>query len=270
MKPLYKALVAVIPAMLLFYSCSKEGSNDGGGDCNSSTVMRLKKWVATYDPEHYIEATWNGDGTINTLKVNVPLSYYSTAKFFYASGKIKEAVLYDNSGNTAYDTVVFRYNGEGKVDSLYRKVSSGFGLRLTYANGKLTKITRHDGPASIMYYYDVVMDASGNITKAEEYWNEGSSFEKQSTFTFTRDTKKNPLADLGPALMYLNDEYEAFWYWGPNNMTDQRYQDHTGTGADVTSGYKFKYNNNCYPSSAQNTIMGQPVFQDDDFTFTYY
>jgi hypothetical protein len=270
MKPISKILLALMAPAILLFSCSKEGSNDSPtGDCNN-TVMRLKKWMATFDDDHYIEATWNSDGTINTLKVNVPLSDYSTAKYVYAGGKIKEAVLYDNYSSTAYDTVVYRYNAEGKVDSLHRKVSGGFGIRLTYTNGKLTKCTRYDAPGSIMYYYDVVTDVHGNIISAIEYWENGASFEKQSTFTYKRDTRKNPLADLAPYMIYLNDEYEAFWYWGPNNFTDQRYQDHTGTGTDITSGHKYKYNENCYPLSSQNTLMGQPVFDEDDFTFTYY
>ena len=71
-------------------------------------------------------------------------------------------------------------------------------------------------------------------------------------------------------MMYLDDDYNIFWYWGPNNYTDQRFQDFSGTGIDLTSGFKFKYNNNCYPASSQNTIMGQVLFTDDDFTFTYY
>jgi hypothetical protein len=270
MKPLYKLLALFVFSAFILSACQKEGSGEAGGDCNN-TVMRLKKWQATFDDSDYVEATWNGDGTINTLKLNVPLSEYRTAKFVYAGGRVKETILYYNSSGDVVDTVVYRYNNDGKVDSMYMKNDDGFSRKLTWTNGKLTKLTRYNnGPGNILYYFDIVTDANGNITKADEYWEDGASFKKISTFTYTRDTKKNPFTDLAPYMMFLNDEYEIFWFWGPNNMTDQRYQDFDGTGIDMISGYKFKYNGNCYPNSAQNTIMGQPVFQDDDFIFTYY
>ncbi len=95
-------------------------------------------------------------------------------------------------------------------------------------------------------------------------------YTKESTLTFTRDDRKNPLESFAPYLFYLDDEYQVFWYWGPNNFTDQRFVDHTGSGIDLTTGYKFKYNANCYPSSSQNTIFIAALFADDDFTYTYY
>jgi hypothetical protein len=277
-----KSVLCLIPLVVILFSCQKElsteaGSNNGGGgsggstsNCNN-TVMKLKRWQATFDPDYYIETAWNNDGTIQSIKVNVSLSDYRTAKFTYANGRIKEAVLYENATNSVYDTAVYRYNAVGKVDSMYLKNNDGFGIRLTYnSNNKLVKYTRHESGGDVMFYWNIVTDANDNITKAEEYWNNSSGFDKETIYTFTRDTKKNPLAGLAPYMMYLDDDYQSFWYWGPNNFTDQRYQDLTGSGIDLTTGYKFKYNGSCYPTSAQNTIMGQPVFTDDDFTFSYY
>ena len=238
-------------------------------NCNN-TVMKLKKWQATFDADHYIETAWNGDGTIQSIKVNVPLSEYRTAKFIYANGRIKEAVLYESGTNTVYDTAVYRYNAAGKVDSMYLKNDDWFDISLKYnSSNKLIKYTRY-ASGDVMFYWNIVTDANDNVTKAEEFWNNGTSFDKETTYTFTRDTKKNPLSGLAPYMMYLDDDYQSFWYWGPNNYTDQRYQDHTGTGIDLTTGYKFKYNTSCYPISSQNTIMGQTLFTDDDFLYTYY
>jgi len=284
MKVAFKFVLYLIPVAIILISCQKEVSpdtlpNTGGGgtggsggqtgSCNN-TVMKLKKWQATYDPNHYIETAWNSDGTIQSIKVNVPLSEYMTAKFIYAGGRIKEAVLLDNATSAVYDTAVYHYNSAGKVDSMYLKNDDYFDISLTYnSSNKLVKYTRY-ASGGVMFYWTIVTDANDNIIKAEEYWHNGTSFDKESTFTFTRDTKKNPLAGLSPYMMYLNDDYESFWYWGANNYTDQRYQDHTGSGIDLTTGFKFKYNASCYPISAQNTIMGQTVFTDDDFVFTYY
>ena len=280
-------LALLLPVVFILFSCQKEitddpggttggsggGGNTGGGsatpNCNN-TVMKLKKWQATFDADHYIETAWNGDGTIQSIKVNVPLSEYRTAKFIYANGRIKEAVIYESGTNTVYDTAVYRYNAAGKVDSMYLKNDDWFDISLKYnSSNKLIKYTRY-ASGDVMFYWNIVTDANDNVTRAEEFWNNGTSFDKETTYTFTRDTKKNPLAGLAPYMMYLDDDYQSFWYWGPNNYTDQRYQDHTGTGTDLTTGYKFKYNTSCYPISSQNTIMGQTLFTDDDFLYTYY
>jgi len=286
----YKSILCLVSLVTILLSCQKEVSNEigsgnggggtggtgGGGNptagCNN-TVMKLKRWQASFDSEYYIETAWNGDGTAQSIKVNISLSDYRTAKFIYSNSQIKEAILYDNSTGAVYDTAVYHYNAAGKVDSMYLKNNDRFNIALAYnSSNKLVKYTRYASatPGDVMFYWTVVTDVNDNITKAEEYWNNGTSFDKETIYTFTRDTKKNPLAGLAPYMMYLDDEYQAFWYWGPNNMTDQRYQDLTGTGIDLTTGYKFKYNANCYPSAAQNTIMGQTLFADDDFTFTYY
>jgi hypothetical protein len=116
----------------------------------------------------------------------------------------------------------------------------------------------------------VETDVKGNIVKATEWWEDNNTFKKESVYTYTRDDRKNPFKDIAPYMFYLNEEYEIFHAWGPNNYTAQRYQDFSGTGLDVLTGYKFKYNDNCYPATSQMTLSGQVVFTDDDFSFTYY
>jgi hypothetical protein len=273
----------LLALIIFFSSCQKEidGSVDpnspgtgGGGSNNStpgcnSTIMKLKKWQSTSNTLEYIENTWNTDGTIKSIKMNVPLSEYRTANYVYANGKITEAILFDNQTNSLYDTVVFHYNAAGKVDSMYLKNDDWFDIALKYnSSNKLVKYTRY-AAGDVMFYWDIVTDANDNITSAVEYWNGTAGFEKQSTYTFTRDAKKNPFAGLAPYMMYLDDDYGIFRYWGPNNYDDQRYQDHTGSGTDLRTGYKFTYNSSCYPISAQNTIMGQVFFPGEDYTFTY-
>jgi hypothetical protein len=281
-----KKSLLVFPVLLCLFSCQKEasfeipnGANPGGGNNNggnnngscNNTVMKIKKCQATFDPNHYVEASWNTDGTIHSIKINVPLTEYRTATFIYGNGKIKEAVLTDNANNNqVIDTVVFRYNTAGKVDSMYMKNDDWFDIKLDYNNGKLVKYTRY-ASGGVLFYWNIVTDGNDNITKAEEYYsNNTGGFDKESTYTYTRDDRKNPFAGLAQFMMYLDDDYGIFRYWGANNYTEQRYQDHTGTGIDLTTGFKFKYNNSCYPASSQQTIQGQPLFPDDDFTFTYY
>lgn len=275
-------------SLVYFSSCQKEVPDDlsvtgnggsggtsggtGGATYNAScnnTVMKIKRWQALFDTAHYIAATWNGDGTVQTIKYNVPLSEYRTATYLYQNNRVTGAALYENLSNQRGDTALFHYNAAGLVDSMYLKNSYWFDMSIRYTNGKITKFIRYaDG--QVLYYWDVETDAKGNVTKAVE-WNGGSSgFTKESTYTYTRDDRKNPFSDLAPYMFYLNDEYEIFRLWGPNNYTDQRYQDHTGTGIDLTTGFKFKYNSNCYPATSQQTIMGATLFTDDDFQFTYY
>jgi len=63
---------------------NNNGNNCGtSGSCNN-TVMKLKKWQATFDADHYIEASWNTYNTIHSIKLNVPLSEYLTATYVMA------------------------------------------------------------------------------------------------------------------------------------------------------------------------------------------
>src|SRR6185369_6948621 len=272
-------------SLVYLTSCQKEladassGGNSGGGggtggsgnynsSCNN-TLMKIKRWQALFDDSDYIAATWNGDGTIQTIKYNVPLSEYRTATYVYQNNRVAQAILYDNMNNHPYDTAIFHYNDAGLVDSMYLKNDNWFDISLGYSNGKINKYTRYAN-GGVMFYWDIETDAKGNISKATEWWNDPSGFIKQSVETYTRDDRKNPFKDLAAYMFYLNDDYEIFRAWGPNNYTDERYQDFTGTGVDLTTGFKFKYNSNCYPNTSQNTIMGQTIFPDDDFQFTYY
>jgi hypothetical protein len=286
MRSLNPVLFLVL-SFIYFTSCQKEisdatiggstgsGGTGGGGNNNNNntscnnTVMKLKRWQALFDDSDYIAATWNGSGGIQTIKYSVPLSEYRTATYVYQNNRITQAILYDHMYNQLYDTALFHYNSAGLVDSMYLKNDNGFDISLRYTNGDLTKLTRYSG-AAVMYYWDVQTDAKGNIVKATEWWKDTGGFTKESVYTYTRDDRKNPFKDLAPFMFYLNDEYEIFWLWGPNNFTDQRYQDFSGTGLDVLAGHKYKYNENCYPASSQQTVSGQVFFPDDDFRFTYY
>jgi len=288
-------LSRLLPSCLiisLFYlsACQKElsielgnsgnngGGNNGGNNGNNNascnnTIMKLKKLQSIVTPDDYLEAEWNTNGTIKMVRMNVQFSEHRTATYVYENNRIKEAVLRDIQTGDVYDTAVFHYNAAGNVDSMYLKNDDWFDLKLNWVNGKLVKVIRWSGNGTsrgIMFYLDVETDAKGNPTKVVEWWNGLNGFEKESTFTYTHDDRKNPFMDIAPYLFYLDDEYNIFWYWGPNNYTNQRYIDHAGTGVDITTGFKFTYNNNCYPSSSQVTLGGVAPFPGDDYNYTYY
>jgi len=287
MRSLIRILFFILPLVYLT-ACQKElnenlnSNNNGGGNNNGGTgggstyntscnnsVMKLKRWQALFDDSDYIAATWTANGSIQSIKCNVPLSEYRTATYVYQNNRITQAILYDNMSDKIYDTALFHYNADGLVDSMYLKNDHYFDMSLGYTNGKLTKYTRYaDG--HVMLYWDIQTDAKGNISKATEWWSGSGGFTKETMETYTRDDRKNPFKDLAPYMLYLNEPYQIFRAWGPNNYTDERYQELTGTGVELTTGYKFKYNNNCYPNTSQQTIMGQTLFPDDDFQFTYY
>ncbi|QEC45260.1 hypothetical protein [Pseudobacter ginsenosidimutans] len=273
--------VLVLSALVALSSCSKEKSIDttdgtgnpgsGGvnGNCND-IVQKIKRIQFTAESDSYVEATWNTDGSINSIKINEPLTEYRTINMIYSGGKIVEGELLFNETGDVYDTVVFRYDAAGRVDSMHLKNDDGFGIRLRYNNDKLVKLERYNTPTEIYFYWDLQTDAGNNITGGEEYWYDGSAFKKESTYTYKRDDRKNPFKDLAPYMFYLDDAYGIFRYWGNNNYTDQRWQDHTGLGADITSGLKYTYNTNCYPESSLMTVLGFPVFTDPDYLYTYY
>lgn len=278
-----KSFLFLVLAATIF-SCAKEssletgnpptqpGGGGGGGNptaCNT-TVMKLKKMQARFQAADSIAVGWTAGGQVDKIVMSLTLSDYLTAHYIYENNRIKEAVLRDHmNGNAILDTVVFRYNTAGKVDSMYRK-GGGFDRSLKYdATGKLVRINRHD-PTGIMYYWTIVQDAKGNITKAEEFWENGSGgFDKSASYLFSRDTKKNPFDGMAVYMLDLDDEYSIFSLWGGNNHVDQTYTDPT-LGFTLVTGMKYVYNNNCYPTTAQNTIAGQVLFPNDiDWDFVY-
>lgn len=246
------------------------GMPDNNNSACNNTVLKIKRFQSLFDSLQYIAAEWNADGTIKMIEMNTLFSEHKSATYLYANGGIKEAVLRLNEDNKIWDTVVFHYNAGGKVDSMYLKNSPYFNIKLSYnSDGKLIKYSRYS-KTDIMVYWDIKTDTKDNIVEAVEYAVSTSGASKQSTMNFTRDDRKNPFSGLAPYMFYLDDDYNIFWHWGANNFIDQKYVDHTGTGIDIMSGYKFKYNPDCYPVTSQNTISGMVLFTDDDFRFTYY
>lgn len=274
--------IFLLSALVAFSSCSKEksvdttdgtGTNPGpggpNGNCNN-TVQKIKRVQFTAQTDSYVEAAWNTDGTIKSIKINEMLTEYRTINLIYAAGKITEGQLVSNITGDVYDTVIYRYDAAGRVDSMHLKNNDGFGIRLRYNNDKLVKLEQYYTSSDISYYWNLQTDGNNNITGGEEFWNDGGTFKKESTYTYKRDDRKNPFKDLAPYMLYLDDADGIFRYWGNNNYTDQRWQDHAGTGTDLTTGLKYTYNTNCYPESSLNTIMGFPVFTDPDYLYTYY
>lgn len=256
----------------LYTSCRKDNSafTKDNGNCNT-TVMKLKKMQSTYDDRRYIEAEWNTDGTIKMLNMNAYVNTHKTATYAYENGRIKEAVLNYGDGDY-YDTAVFHYNSEGKVDSTYLKNQTteyGGNMSLTYTNGKLTKLSGYSG-TELKFYWVIETDANQNITKGVEYRESPTGFIKENTFTYARDTKKNPFKDLAVYMLHFDDPNNIFGFWGNNNFTTELYEAHTDPIVETELGYKYKYNDNCYPKSNLPTIFGVVLIDEDDFIYTYY
>jgi hypothetical protein len=231
--------------------------------------MKFKRLQSLGDPEDYLEAEWNTDGTLKKIKMNLPLSELRNATYIYDNSRIKEAVIRENYSGDIVDTAVIHYDGNGQVDSMYLKHDDSYNIKLTYTSKLLTRVTRFVNTRPGIYW-DVETDGKGNVTKAVEWLDQGSGFEKQSTFIFTRDDRKNPLASLAPYMIYLDDAQNIFWYWGPNNYIDQNYQDHTGSGISLITGNKFSYNDNCYPANSETTINGVALLNEPNFEYSYY
>ena len=282
MHTLLRNVLLGFPFVICLLSCQKElsvetpgglgGSPDDQGytgECND-TKMKLKRFQDVDNPDYYIEVTWNNDGSVNSVEMHTFLSEYRTATYIYENNRISQAVLSDPDNNDQiYDTAIFRYNAEGLVDSMYLKNDNNFNIKLDYTAGKLVKYTGYTDTEAL-YYLDVNTDAAGNVIKSVEYFKETSGFELVNTHLLTRDTRKNPLAAIAPYMMYLDDAYNIFWYWGPNNFVDQTFKSHTMNIEDVISGHRYKYNSNCYPVSSQATISGFVLFDEPHWLYTYY
>lgn len=252
-----------------FSSCKKSSSTNNPNGCNT-VVQQLQRFQSASDPNDYFEATWNSDNTISGMKMYEQLSNILNITFTYSGGRISAGAI-KNSSDVFLDSAIFHYNGAGQVDSMYTKAHWQRGISITYTGGVVSKISWYNG-TSLAWYWNITSDASGNITAGDEYeWDSGTStFVRTTRYEYTRDSKKSPFAGLSPYMLYLDDDYAIYRTWGPNNNVNQRWIDYSGGGFDITSGYLYTYNGNCYPTGARTTINGVPVFSTDDYTFTYY
>jgi hypothetical protein len=260
--------------LLLNVACRKDKSSfilGTASSCNNKE-MKLKRIQSTTDDRFYLSAEWNADGTIKALELNEMLSYGFNATYIYANGKIKEAEMRWIGKSDIDDTAVFVYNSEGKVDSIYMKNSQttyGGNLKFIYIGGKLTKLKGYTGNEP-EFYWDITTDANQNIIKAVEYYKSNTGYTKENTYTYKRDSRKNPLKNLAVYMFGLDDPYVIFRYWGANNYVEQRYEGHTDPVVDITTGFKYKYDGDCYPKSSMNTISGFSILNEDDWIYTYY
>jgi|GEM_PF-3719246 len=263
------SVLALAFLLIQFSSCKKSSDPNTPNGCNN-VVQLLNRMQFVSDPNDYLEATWNSDGTIHSIKENQALSFYLNITFKYVGGKISEGEV-KNTSDVVMDTAIFHYNAAGQVDSMYMKNHWQRGIAITYTGGVVSKISWYDGTL-LAWYWNITSDASGNITAGDEYeWDSSTSaFVKTTRYEYTRDEKKSPVAGLAPYMLYLDDDYAIYRSWGPNNNVNQRWLDYTGGGFDLTTGYLYTYNGNCYPTAARNTISGMPIFTTDDYTFTYY
>jgi hypothetical protein len=255
--------------LALFSSCKKSSTPDAPSGCNA-VVQQLNHFQSTSDPNDYLAATWNSDATVSSLKMFEAYSFTLSISFTYSGGRISAGAI-KNSSDVFLDSAIFHYNATGKVDSMYTKTGWGRGIAITYTSGSITKISWYNG-TSLAWYWNIVSDAAGNITAGDAYeWDSGTSaFVRTAHYDYTRDDKKNPLAGLSAYMLYLDDDYAIYRTWGPNNNVNQHYVDYSGGGFNITTGYSYTYNSNCYPTGAKNTINGVPIFATDDYTFTYY
>lgn len=271
----FNIILLVFAVCLSFTACREDNSLFVSDDITSrddTTIMKIKKIQSTTEAEEYTEAEWNADSTVKMIKMNLAFSENRTANYVYENGRITETILKDNHDDSNTDTIVYHYNTEGQVDSMYLKVDTAdynSSISLAYTAGKLTRLTGYTDTA-ISYYWDIETDNHHNVIKAIEYLKEDAAFVKENSYTYTRDDKMNPFKDLAVYMLYLDDAYNIFQIWGNNNYTEQRYIGHTGTPVDMTTGSKYKYNDHGYPESYMNTIMGTIILNEDAFRYTYY
>jgi hypothetical protein len=218
------------------------------------------------DDSSYVDATWNADGTIQSIKYNMTFSTYRTATYVYQNGRIVQAILYDNLNKKHFDTALFHYNAAGLVDSVYLKNENWNDAAFRYINGKLSKCTRYSG-GRVYSYWDFETDAKGNVTKASEWWYFVGGLSNVSVETYSRDDRKNPFKDLAPFLFYLDRLDGVFRLWGPNNYNGGRHQLQNG---EFINKLTFSYNSNCYPGNSHQTMSGEQVYTDQEFQYSYY
>lgn len=268
----YRRLLLALIA-LAFFSCKKnsssENNNDGtNGVCNK-VMQHIVKWQNLVIADEYLAVNYDGSGRLNNIKMNLSLSEYRNSTFEYDNnGRIKQAIVRDNRIGNIVDTIVYRYNAAGKVDSMYMKQDNGWHYILSYdGNGNVVKFSLSSGTTT-EHYWDLTYD-NGNIKRAVLYnRNSNGTYAKETTLDYTYDDRKNPFQTIAMYMFYLDDEDRILRVSGPNNFINETYT-RQSSGNTGTSGYKYKYNVNCYPETNQVTLSGQPVSSNPSFAYTY-
>lgn len=260
--------VAGISCLFLFASCSKESSPAEEKSCVPSSDKKLKRIQNAFNDTEFIETEWHSDGRIKGITMTELLSRGLRLSFIYTGTVLTGANVYEAGYNNVHATVSYHYNSTGQLDSIGGTERGRF--KLIYNGDKLVRIKEYIR-SSPYRTHDIEMDDKGNITKAVDHYNGENGLEKESTHSYVRDKKVNPLAGLAPYMLTLDDVYAISRHWGPNNYTEQIYEDHTDWLIRVSTGAKINYDNNCYPTSSTSLVEGQ-VFIDDtpDTIYSYY
>ena len=118
-----------------------------------------------------------------------------------------------------------------------------------YNNNKISKIETFDKSNGEKTSYKTYVWSGNNITEEKYYYKDYSTneFVLSSTYTYTYDTKKNPLYNIGIGQIFKNTESLS-----ENNATKQTY---VATYNNSTTVYEsvIEYNSKSYPTKITET-----------------
>jgi hypothetical protein len=110
------------------------------------------------------------------------------------------------------------------------------------------------GPPIEVGYSDYTYDANGNNTQDVTYAIDPNTMQmkKQSTTTYTFDSKKSPYRALARILL-------SPAFLGPNNIVTQTTIDHSNNNEQSVTTNVYEYNSEGYPVKATSTTDSEPA-----------
>lgn len=267
-------------AAITLFSCHKQvqlgnPENDGPSlnqpgtniNCNDTKQQLVKRTGP--QPGDSLVVNYHSNGNLNSINIYSELRKPMGIVLIYENGKPIGGALRDPDGDFSIDTVKFRYDDAGRIDSMYLLYDNSVDRRFEYnKNGQLSKLIRYS-KGEIAYYYEIQNNAFGDIERFTYWANGPNGIQKQNEASMEWDDRKNPFASLGIFMYYLESEEQIFQLTGPHNFKNMARQKTITPDQSLSEGNKLVYNKNCYPQAAYSIINGFTQQSEPDIRYEY-
>lgn len=227
----------------LFWSCSKDDTNDPADKSTSSKAILVKKIMGTYGD--VLIFTYDGnklqkisgeDGTtyiaFTYIENNITKMEYvgqdEIDLFKYSNNKLSQIKII--AGGKLQETTDYIYNTDGTVDVKESTPQSNGSISVDWSKN----------------YYD----SSGNLIKVEDF-----RYNPHPITTYTYDKKNNPYKNIAG--------FNVIYGSGSNNLISSTYSDPGSGYTRVSVTNTYEYNSNGYPTLCKS-------LRDGETETTYY
>ena len=247
-------LSSLVITSLFFGSCKKEETKDDNTSGNNTNPpTRTSNYVKEIKNNGYLDITLEYSNALLTK-----LTYYDTTGATDGYSTIE----YNNNLTSLFKN----YNVDNNLRYKYETVISGDKIvkikkywmdndtlmyysfdTIYYLNNKLVKVESYNATDRTNQSYKTYAWTGNNITEVGSYYKEYQTnvFLLETTRTYTYDTKKNPLNNIGIGVVFNSPDLLS-----ENNVTKET---SVNRGTTTIENSVIEYNSNSYPTKITKT-----------------